>query len=382
MRNNLNKISIVGTNGVGKTVFVTVWAKSLEKKERGQPFIVPTPQTYAYIERNWLQRLKNGLWPESTPQSEFIELKWTLSSPGGAKSEISVCDLAGHDIRRLYAGDEPKISDESSKTIYDSIESANIILLIVNLKDFITADDSLRIENTTNLLSMLKHFFSKKKTVALLFSQWHEYEAWVNGKGGLDKVLETYLPSVQNACSLHGENVNYFMISAVVQTVRSVDDHGNTTILPAPNFSSSGFLKLNQWLTGNEETYKSLNHMYVRSMAAILSITFGAVYTSHLMVLHGERPKIEFWYIQMCIGTTAGLQLIDLAFRKLIDKNGLFEHNKTISIIFLTMMLFGIVFGGLIIEWVGGDLIFGFCIGGVIGGVIASVISEHFTISK
>jgi len=69
-----NKISIIGTNGVGKTVFVTVWSKSLEKREKGKPFIVPTPLTYAYIERNWLQRLKKGLWPESTPQTEFVEL--------------------------------------------------------------------------------------------------------------------------------------------------------------------------------------------------------------------------------------------------------------------------------------------------------------------
>ena len=254
-----NKISIVGTNGVGKTVFVTVWAKSLEKKERGQPFIVPTPLTFAYIERNWLQRLKKGLWPESTPQSEFIELKWTLKSPNGTESEISVCDLAGHDVRRLYAGDEPKISDETAKTIYDSIESANIILLIVNLKDFITVEDTLRIQNTTNLLSMLKHFFSKKKKVALLFSQWHEYEAWLSEKGGLEKVLETYLPSVQNACSLYGADVRYFKVSAVVETIHNVNSDGRSVIMPDPCFSSTGLDEINKWIIDSPDDQDDLD---------------------------------------------------------------------------------------------------------------------------
>jgi len=239
------KIAIIGTEGAGKTVFVTVWSKFLEKQEEGRPFIIPDPSTYAYIEKNW-SKLRNGQWPESTPQSEFVNLFWRLKMPSGHICQINVCDVAGHDIRRLFTGNRPQSSDDPTKAIYDTLAAANIVLVIINLKDFITTTEVQRIDNCANLLSMLQYMFDQKKKVALVFSQWHEYEAWVASHGDVENVLRTYMPAVYNTCCLEGE-ISYFNVAAVVETTSNVEIN-KLAVNPAPNFTSTGFSELNNWI--------------------------------------------------------------------------------------------------------------------------------------
>jgi len=242
---DISKIAIIGTEGAGKTVFVTVWSKLLEKQEEGRPFIIPDPTTYTYIEKNW-SKLRNGQWPESTPQSEFVHLFWRLKLPSGQLCQINVCDVAGHDIRRLFTGNKPQANDDPTKAIYDTVVAASIVLVIINLQDFITTTESQRIDNCANLLSMLQFMFDQKKEVALVFSQWHEYEGWVDSHGSVEAVLSTYMSSVYNTCCLEDE-FDYFKVAAVVETTSRVE--GGVTITdPALNFGSLGFSSLNDWI--------------------------------------------------------------------------------------------------------------------------------------
>jgi len=259
---DISKIAIIGTEGAGKTVFVTVWSKLLEKQEQEKPFIIPDPSTFAYIEKNW-SKLRNGQWPESTPQSEFVHLFWRLKMPNGRLCQINVCDVAGHDIRRLFTGNKPQASDDPTKAIYDTVAEANIVLVIINLKDFITTTETQRIDNCANLLSMLQFMFEQKKKVALVLSQWHEYESWVSSHGSVEVVLSKYMAAIYNTCCLEG-GIKYFKVAAVIETTLRIK--GDTTFInPNPHFTSSGFAELNDWLT-----------VAVTNKTSVTSVSLGA----------------------------------------------------------------------------------------------------------
>ena len=96
-------IIIIGPEGAGKTVFVTMLDNYLiNHKKLGLVFRAQDIYTKQYV-ANELRRLQTGDWPASTPGGRIISLNWKLLYKNEI-SYVSLIDPSGQDIRNELCG--------------------------------------------------------------------------------------------------------------------------------------------------------------------------------------------------------------------------------------------------------------------------------------
>lgn len=267
------KIAIIGTEGTGKTVFVTVWASLLKENKDGIT-LIPNGKTLKYINNNW-SLLQQGEWPESTPSTTWTSLEWTLHTATGNECIIHLADVAGHDIRRVFA-DSPLADDDSMKRIHDFASDAMIIFFLINLKQLLSRDDNQRNEDEATLLTALQRIHRHGQKACFIFSQWTDCQDWVKSQGGLDAVFSKCLPCLHAAGHIL-KMIPMFGVSSVVETEMRMDEDGRNYPYPKRNFTSLGFDKLNKWLvnTVDKEINLRRNKTWGQRIliAAIVAIT-------------------------------------------------------------------------------------------------------------
>ena len=102
---SLPKIAIIGMEGSGKTVLMTVLAKRMSQLPNRQYYLDPqNARTLKYVEEMWYT-LQNGHWPPSTPPGQLFELSWNFRVDS-TQYELRLVDAAGQDMRLLFGGDE------------------------------------------------------------------------------------------------------------------------------------------------------------------------------------------------------------------------------------------------------------------------------------
>lgn len=251
-------IAIVGTEGSGKTVLLTVLAKRFGRVEDGEWFLNPlTGKTARYVEQNW-EALCNGEWPPSTPAGEIVELRWRLRGRSGAAFDLHLQDLAGHDLRRLFAAEEIHRGEhlpDALKAVVKKVESADIAIFLANLKDFIgEANVDQRTANGWAIKYAMDGFraVDQPRRYCLVLTQVDQYEELTRTHGDWRELVKKYLPYVYEAHIKRG-NADIIPVAAVRGTQVVLDDNGAPRRVPSPGFRHSGFNRLMEWLGASIE---------------------------------------------------------------------------------------------------------------------------------
>lgn len=248
-------IAVIGTEGSGKTVFITALAKYLSTIGSRGVFLNPQGvKTLKYVESVW-QTLQQGDWPPSTPPGQLFELQWNLEVNGELESEVHLIDVAGQDLRLLFGDEEERISKkgslpESMRKLADYCSEADIVMFLINLKDF-EGEGNLkqRTENEAAIKGAMDYLSGKGrcKSFCLIITQVDLYQQLAAGRGSWDSLIQKAVPYVYGAY-LKSKKTSTFLVSAVNKTRVTVDNTGNPLRMPEPGFGSDGFEHVVDWL--------------------------------------------------------------------------------------------------------------------------------------
>ena len=245
------QIAIIGTEGSGKTVLITVLAKKLATPLNGIWLNPQGVKTGKYIEQTW-NTLRKGEWIPSTPAGTLFQLKWKMQV-GDRECPVQGIDSAGQDLRRLFSDEgykDPNLSEQDRQFI-SYLHDSTIVLVLVNLRDILGEPDEDRvIENIFTLKGILDKLQEDKaaRQVAFLFTAYDLYEASIEGKyGNVWNFFERELPYLYHA-HIAGKPVKCFPVAAVTETETKIGEDGIARRVPAPDFRSQGLDPLIQWL--------------------------------------------------------------------------------------------------------------------------------------
>ncbi len=249
-------IAIVGTEGAGKTVLTTCLAKGFQNRNSDGVWLEPlTGATARYVEQVWAT-LENYEWPPSTPPGQLFNLQWRLHLGDGLVSELRLIDAAGQDLRLLFAEEKIQAVDqlpEQFRQLAQYVRGADIVLFLVNLKDFAGEGDAEKRIGNQWALKYAMDYLSENpspRRFLLVFSQIDLYRAYAQQLGHWGKVVERYLPYVYEAYLSDGR-VRACGVSAVNATQVIQDGDGIARRVPADGFKSEGFSSLTKWIVEN-----------------------------------------------------------------------------------------------------------------------------------
>ncbi|NJN36999.1 MAG: hypothetical protein HC794_08030 [Nitrospiraceae bacterium] len=232
-------IAVIGMEGSGKTVLATTLAKRLSTTDANGVFLNPQGvQTLQYVEHVW-NTLQMGEWPPSTPPGELFELRWKLQIAGELNSDVRLIDVAGQDLRQLFGKDQiDRVSElpQHLQTLANYCRSADIVLFLLNLKDFMgegRADQ--RTANQAALKSAMDHLGSGDRPIrmCLVLTQSDLYEELAQHSGGWLELAAIAVPYVFHA-HVKTEHVAVYPVAAVSQTRVSWMSRIDRCVSPSP----------------------------------------------------------------------------------------------------------------------------------------------------
>ncbi|MDO4425081.1 MAG: hypothetical protein Q4D17_04890, partial [Planctomycetia bacterium] len=236
-----------------KTVLMTALARKLAQTSSRGYFLDPIGnRTIKYIEKNWAI-LQSGDWPASTPPGEMFKLKWNFHVQNGKSAcetaSLQMIDAAGQDMRQLFS-DESVLEQlpEHFRPLVQYMQNASILLVVLNIKDYIGEGDTTRkIENQAALKYALDVLQKSNRRAALIFTQMDQYSEFIDSRGGLENFCREELPYIYNAYVSSQKNP-LIGVAAVNRTeVREMSD-GTFQRVPAPGFDSDGLEQIGDWL--------------------------------------------------------------------------------------------------------------------------------------
>lgn len=245
-------IAVVGTEGSGKTVLLTTLAKRFGDGSEG---IIISPQNRAtnkFVEEVWTT-LNSKEWPPTTPPGDLIQLHWKVEVGKGQVGHMSVNDCAGQDLRYLFAEEGVKDPTLAPKirALVESVQKADVVLFVVNLRDFVAENDQERLTDNQWFLQHAMEFIKRSgshKQFCLVFTQADQYPTYLKQHGSWKEVARSRLPQVFGAYLKQGR-VEVIGVSAVRETVIVDDPVAGARRVPRPQFTSEGIDALGQWIT-------------------------------------------------------------------------------------------------------------------------------------
>jgi GTPase SAR1 family protein len=244
------QIAIVGTEGSGKTILASVLAKRMSSNTENI-FLHPRDwQTAEYVEKVWTS-LNSGEWWKSTEAGCAFELQWTFHI-GRLALPMKLIDSAGQDLRELFSKDTYKKENLTGihRELLDYIQTASVIILVVNLLHFRGEPDAIKRKQNEFVLKEVIDMFAtdaKSQDIAVVFTAWDLYYADITKNyGNFTKYLQKELPLLYNAMRLgqqSGDLISCFPVAAVMDT-----ELKNNIRVPKSNFRSGGLDTVSNWL--------------------------------------------------------------------------------------------------------------------------------------
>ena len=233
----MTHIAIIGTEGSGKTILATVWARQLAHSTESRLFLsYQTIDTERYVERAW-ENLNSGHWLPSTPQGSRIELEWQLQF-GTFKCPIKLIDLPGQDLRNFFSGNYNTLSTDT-RELFEYVSSASIVFAVVNLERILKEQQS----EDRIVMSEIVRFLStnaEAQHLYFVFTAWDKVAETVLGDyGSLTDYIKTKLTPFYRTCEKAwnqvGKGIYFLTVAPVAQTEYDVS---SDEYLPIQNFGS------------------------------------------------------------------------------------------------------------------------------------------------
>ena len=241
----MKHIAIVGTEGSGKTVFVTVLAKFYGSAAEREIFFNPLGKTIRFVENAW-NHLQAGQWPEQTISGEMFNYEWECRFGQGESFQLKLVDCAGQDLRRIFSDEVP----EQLRPLADYVHSAQVVLFLLNLGDFVGVRDLTQVtENIYVLKNAMDTIKASGKETALILTQIDLYEHLLNQHGSWMEVVRITNPlGLLWGAHLRDGSVPLLPVSAVADTTVSSQPDGRVRRVPLESFKCNGMEALGNWL--------------------------------------------------------------------------------------------------------------------------------------
>lgn len=269
MGDSTSSVAIVGTEGSGKTVLMATLAARFSEHGSRYYMRAMTKKTEQYV-RHSFERLNGDFkdpetgerqppgWVASTDPGVMLDFLWSVSLHSKPICDVRMVDAAGQDFRQMFgddlALDEERLSAQQRK-LYAYVRDAAIIMLTVNLADFVGEEDSdRRSTNEWALRFVVDHVLEKHpdKIGLLVFTGMHRYAQYLKQHGSWVEVARQYLPGATKA-ALANKRLEVMAVSAVNET--ELDPHGGTQPVPKRNFTSTGLEELLAWLVSQVQRF-------------------------------------------------------------------------------------------------------------------------------
>lgn len=257
---NSPRIAVVGTTRAGKSVFITVLAKYLERPRDGarlSPRAGSPKNTYAQIEE-WWNELQSGTWLPPTTPGTLIELNWDLVVDGKT-IPLQMFDYAGETLTDLF-NSAARNAEGAAKQYFDKVrsafDSASVLLVLLNLESLIEQGVGRATETKATLITAMTAFLEKIKAdkrdcrVCFVFTSYDRYESVIRERwGNVRSFLEQEIPPLYYEFAADHPKVRILPVAAVSETeLRIEPTSGVATLFPKPGFKSRGFDEIVEWL--------------------------------------------------------------------------------------------------------------------------------------
>jgi GTPase SAR1 family protein len=238
------RIILIGTEASGKTVLTTVIV------ERNKTLFVPVDNETASYTTGLFHQLQNGESLQSTPTGSLFNLNWNLHI-WGMKYPVQIIDSAGQDLRKLckLLNADNGLPSTDQKYV-DSIRQASILIVLLNIGDFIgISDPKQRMETEMVLVQALNNLQNRQDVprVALVFTKADQYKTTLAKYGNCRTFVKKELQYLYQS-GIRGRFIPMFSVAAIAQTRTVVNEKGRTETLPEKNFTSEGLESLVNWI--------------------------------------------------------------------------------------------------------------------------------------
>ena len=247
----MSHISIIGTPGAGKTVFLSVLATKFRRPLKNRPWLeFRNRETETYVMEAW-DTLQASDWPSSTQSGTFPRLEWVLHTRSGKNHNVSVRDAVGQDFSTIYNSGETLTPEQEQ--LKATLESSAIILFLVNLREIIDAVSRRQVaEIEVPLKLAMDDALQRQARVAVILTQHDSFRDYLksafDGPGDDPRhVLAEFLPQLAGLMQSHPAAVSAFFVASVADTV-PVEEHGKVYMRPRRNFGSEGLDEVLDWI--------------------------------------------------------------------------------------------------------------------------------------
>jgi hypothetical protein len=241
-------IAIIGTEGSGKTILATVWARRLaHSTESRLSLAYQNIETERYVERAWAN-ISNGQWLPSTPPGTRIELEWLLQH-GTFECPIKLIDLPGQDLRNFFSGNYNTLGRDSQE-LFDYVASASIVFAVINLERILKYPES---EDRIVLSEIVRFLTANTNTetqhLYFVFTAWDKVATEVLDKySSLTNYIRTELTpfyrTCENAWNRAGKGIYFLAVAPVAQTVYDLASDGFVPKKDFKNYNLDNFTKV------------------------------------------------------------------------------------------------------------------------------------------
>ena len=178
---------------------------------------------------------------------------------GEPDTEVRLVDAAGQDLRLLF-GEEKihQVQDlpDALQKLAGYCRSAEIVLFLINLKDFEGQADPLRrIDNEAAIKSAMDYLSSdgRQRRFCVVFTQADLYRETAQQRGGWMNLAAEMIPYLSGAYLRTADvptsgRVLVFPVSAVNRTRIVGDEQGIARRVPDPPFGSDGLDAVVEWM--------------------------------------------------------------------------------------------------------------------------------------
>lgn len=217
-------IAIIGTEGSGKTILATVWARRLAYSNADNLFLSDkNTDTEKYVDQAW-QTLNKGEWPLSTPPGTQTELDWDLNY-ADIKYPIKLLDLPGQDLRNFFNDRYDTLSTDK-QALFNYVSSASLVIAVVNLERIVKNPGS----DDRFVLSAIVRFLeqnAESQHLYFVFTAWDKVAATILEKyGSLMEYIRKELTPFHNRCKeawkQEGKGIYFLAVAPVAQIVYDV----------------------------------------------------------------------------------------------------------------------------------------------------------------
>jgi hypothetical protein len=213
------KISIVGTEGTGKTVFLAVLANALTSANSFPRITGENLRTRRYT-AEIMDLIESGKWPPSTPVDVKRELKWQWFDRDGDPHELGTFDCAGQDFRTIFEVEDDAELNDKQRALKAEFHSCDLVLLLLNLQDALDiyrkpGKSIARVELEYAPSAAIRKLREAGITLYAIFTKSDLYEERIrrDWNGDYSAALRDVLPNLYNTLTQAGSQ--YAVVRAV-----------------------------------------------------------------------------------------------------------------------------------------------------------------------